>query len=55
MNFGKAESPDPAAYAAKSRLVTASADCRISVRRTLRATSGKLTKKEKNAKPIQRI
>jgi hypothetical protein len=34
MKFGKAESPDPVAYAANSRLVTASADCRISVRRT---------------------
>jgi hypothetical protein len=34
MTFGKAESPAPAAYAANSRLVTASADRRISVRRS---------------------
>jgi hypothetical protein len=31
MNFRKAESPAPAAYAANSRFATASADRRISV------------------------
>jgi hypothetical protein len=35
MNFRKAESPAPAAYAANSRFATASADRRISVRLTL--------------------
>jgi hypothetical protein len=34
MNFRKAESPVPAAYAANSRFATASADRRISVVRS---------------------